>query len=489
MIVCWDERCAKFALRVARRKDLICSKFPSRRARASTSQRALASRGSAALIITGMGQCLGAATVAALAPVMTVESYGLYVFLLSCLNIATAVTQAGLDQLLLKYLPAYTSQSDHSLTAGILQWTTRRVLTITAVATVLAIASLGFWKDALPTGTLMPTLLVVLCVGPSTLALINRSALLAFQKPIKAMLPQAIFTPLGILLGVYVLVFVGNHHADASLVMQTRIVVTLLEVALVTYWVRSQAASSRLRGHNAYDVPIWTRVSRPMFVQSVMKFIQVNSPTALLGILASHRDTGIFGLALRLAYVPLIAITASELICAPVMAELHASRRKDELQRFVWFATGITSAIVIALALVLAVAGRSILHYMGTEYTHAYGLMLILLVGTIVRALCGTADILLMMTEFQRNAAMIMSATLVLALVANCLLVPLYGAFGAAVATALTVVATSLTAAIVVHRRLGVTFLPIPFLEYRIRDGIPDSETGPPMALREMEAE
>ena len=62
----------------------------------------------------------------------------------------------------------------------------------------------------------------------------------------------------------------------------------------------------------------------------------------------------------------------------------------------------------------------------------------------LVNALCGSVGLLLIMTGYERKAAAIMGTAALLNIIMNVVLIPLYGTVGAAISTAVSMVAWNL---------------------------------------------
>jgi len=87
-------------------------------------------------------------------------------------------------------------------------------------------------------------------------------------------------------------------------------------------------------------------------------------------------------------------------------------------------------------AVVLLVLGKPLLWLFGPSFTAAYPAMFILAIGYVIRAFGGPAQSLLMATGHHNRATGILMATVALSGALNLGLIPWFGIFGAAVATA-----------------------------------------------------
>ncbi len=107
-----------------------------------------------------------------------------------------------------------------------------------------------------------------------------------------------------------------------------------------------------------------------------------------------------------------------------------------------------------ATALLLAF-GRPILRLFGAEFAGGYYLMFILAIGLLARAAIGPIERLLNMLGEQRVCALVHAGAFAINFALCIILIPLLGAAGAAIATAVALVFESIWLFVVTKRRLG----------------------------------
>jgi O-antigen/teichoic acid export membrane protein len=110
---------------------------------------------------------------------------------------------------------------------------------------------------------------------------------------------------------------------------------------------------------------------------------------------------------------------------------------------------------VVALGLFIGATSPWILQLFGESYTEASGFLWLLIGGLIIRSLVGPAESLLTMVGQERACAAAYGLTLLVNVVLNLLLIPQFGLWGAAMATATSMVVEALALWLVVKRRLG----------------------------------
>jgi O-antigen/teichoic acid export membrane protein len=92
----------------------------------------------------------------------------------------------------------------------------------------------------------------------------------------------------------------------------------------------------------------------------------------------------------------------------------------------------------------------------GPDFDAGYPLLFVLVLGVVARASVGPAEALLTMSGNQNICAALYGVTLAINVGLNVALIPSYGLWGAAIATAFALACEAALLAIVVWRRLGI---------------------------------
>ena len=116
----------------------------------------------------------------------------------------------------------------------------------------------------------------------------------------------------------------------------------------------------------------------------------------------------------------------------------------------------------LLMAALMLLAGKPLLGLFGEEFIAGYPLLLPLLAGVVARSFVGPAESLLTMSGHQKICAAAFAATFAVNLALNLLLIPSFGLWGAAFATAIALVVETVLLAAAVYRCLGIVMI-VPF--------------------------
>lgn len=183
------------------------------------------------------------------------------------------------------------------------------------------------------------------------------------------------------------------------------------------------------------------------------------TPFMLLPALASATEAGLYNISHRLAaQLGLLMLVIASITSARFAAHYQQQRLAD-LKKLAGRATRSMILLGLPPAIVLLVWSESILALFGDEFRAAATAMRLLILGQLVNLATGPVGYLLAMTGHERPLRNILTTTMALMLTLALVLIPTFGAAGAATAATVAMVFHNLVCSHQVVRRLGLPFL------------------------------
>ena len=168
--------------------------------------------------------------------------------------------------------------------------------------------------------------------------------------------------------------------------------------------------------------------------------------------LMSKADIAMFGLCLKLSFLVGFIVQIAHHIASPDLAEARTARDKEALQHALRKAVFPPAAATLAIMLLAALLGDTILSLFGPDFA-AGGLILTILIGAqAVTALAGPSVTMMTLSGAQRDNAGLCGIALCVLAIADILLIPVLGALGAALAVLVTVIIWQVMVLITLHR-------------------------------------
>jgi O-antigen/teichoic acid export membrane protein len=379
--------------------------------------------------------------------------FGIYVYAWTWLLLIGGFGDLGLGSAAQRFIPEYTELKLFAQLRGFLagsRWLALLIsTTIDSLAiAILALSPLGNSNSFLP-----------LCLACATLPAFSvanvQSGIARSYNWINLGL-----APTYVLRQVMLLVLMGLAYV-ADLPMNA---VTTMVVALITLWTctigQLVVLNRRLgtlieRGAKAYAPRAWLTTSAPIaFVEGFYALLTYCDVIVLTQFRAPLEVAVYYAAAKILALVAFIHFAVSQTV-AHKFTEFHVTGDRKRLGEFLAHAIRLTFWPSFALIAVLLACGEPLLRMFGKDFVGGYHLMFIIAIGLLARAAVGPAERLLNMLGERRACVQIYAASFLINLVLCLALIPYFGANGAAIASACSLVFESACLFLVAKIRLG----------------------------------
>jgi O-antigen/teichoic acid export membrane protein len=201
----------------------------------------------------------------------------------------------------------------------------------------------------------------------------------------------------------------------------------------------------------------FTKESFPMMMSSSVLIILGWIGTFVMGIYRESDEVGIYTVAVKVATLLNFCLQAVNSILAPKIAQKFAAAENKDYQSLITLATNIIFVISVFVAILILIFNQTILGFFGEEFKSAKNLLFLLCIGQIVSSYCGSVGVVLQMTGKQVVYQYFMLTALVLNLILMFTLTPIYGAFGAAIASISSMIFWNIGGALYLKKRLKIT--------------------------------
>jgi O-antigen/teichoic acid export membrane protein len=227
-------------------------------------------------------------------------------------------------------------------------------------------------------------------------------------------------------------------------------------IAVGTYW----RHLFRFKGKRFMQSGPMLKVALPLLLVTSTSLIAANADAFMLGWLSDMSQVGLYSVASRLGLLTnfFLAVTISTL--APKIASLYADGKIKEIEKMIQQITKGLLILGLTSVLVYALLGEFILGFWGEQFVESYWILIIITFGQFFNISTGSTGIFLMMTGHEKILGKITFLSVGLNITMNIFLIPLYGAIGAAIATATTVTLENIIKVIVVKKKEGIITIP-----------------------------
>ncbi|MCH8533774.1 MAG: polysaccharide biosynthesis C-terminal domain-containing protein [Flavobacteriaceae bacterium] len=200
--------------------------------------------------------------------------------------------------------------------------------------------------------------------------------------------------------------------------------------------------------------------SYPMAISFIAYILLQSTDIILLSHLESYEMTAYYAVAVKIATGLSLVLLSVNTVIAPQIAQYFEEQQWKKINQIISKSTRLIFILTLPGVLILIFFGEYILSLFGEAYTQSFWALMLLLIGQVVNAGFGPVGTYMNMTGKQRKLQLILIFAVILNIVLNLLLIPVYGIEGAAIATATTTILWNITASGYVYKKEKVkTFL------------------------------
>jgi O-antigen/teichoic acid export membrane protein len=380
---------------------------------------------------------------------------GFYVLGTTLVQIANILSQFGMDNGVVRYVAHYRAERDARRVRGTVIQALLVTFALSVALSGLLFVGAGFIAERIFDKPFMETMIRAFSVSIPFFTVMSMAlwATQGFQTVKYQTYVQDVLRPLVnlALIGVFYLLGVQILGAVAAYILSM-----FFGTILALYYLRRiYPGLLNRRIKPEFESRALFEASAPMTVTSFTQ--QINSWLALLvlGVFEPVRSVGIYNVGFRTAALSTLVLFAFSGIFSPMVSSLYRrglSRELAYLYKDVsrWAFTG-----ALAFFLLTTLLGPDIMLVFDAEFVPGWPVIVIIAAAQLFSSSVGPTTRALAMTGHQRTVMYATLGSAAAAAALNLLLVPAFGIFGAAVATAAAMVLVNVVTLLSIRRFLG----------------------------------
>src|SRR4051794_30824925 len=387
------------------------------------------------------------------------SDFGVFAYALTIMALGETVTRVGLDNAVARFLPLYHERGEYGRLFGALLLSTSTVLTL-GLAMLLVVIGLG-GAVASP-GLELTVVLILVVLGPiSALDDLVAATLAVFSKPRAIFFRRYVLAP-GLRLAAIVLVMLGSMGVEQLALGY--VLAGALGGALYTFLLFAALRDDGvLRRFDRRRLTLPARdlygFALPLLVADLAVALMSTANVVMLKHFGSAADVATYRVVQPAAKLNTIVMTSFTLLFTPLAARLLARRDREGARDLYWVTAawmGILSFPVFALTTVFA---RPVtVSLFGERYADSAVIMALLGVAYYFKVALGFNGLMLRVHGLVRYLVVTSVVALVVNVAISLLLIPRYGAVGAAVASMVTIIVYNVIVQVGLRRGTGIPF-------------------------------
>jgi O-antigen/teichoic acid export membrane protein len=389
--------------------------------------------------------------------ILGTEATGVYFLAFTTVTVAATIGRVGMDNAVLRFIAAHASGNRWARVGRVYHATLAVGLLCSCLVAAALYLSSDFLANTVFSDSLLasPLRIMAVAVVPLSLGVLISKALLGLSRVRDSILVFGIL-PTGIALaGTWVLASKwGVKGASVAYVFA-------VSVALVYGWMAwRRELDGRSLGHSSGKIASPTREllgsGIPLLVGDLLYLAMQVSGTLMLGIWADNVDVGQYAVAWRTAMLIGFVLLTFATIVQPKFAALYARGEMELLATTAQRTTLLLIAFSAPVSLLFFFAPGTVMNVFGNDFSNGATTLQILSVAQFINVAMGSFVMLLVMSGREREYRNVLMVSTLVVLTLNVVLIPKYGAVGAAIAATSAIVVQNILFWYYVRTKLGI---------------------------------
>ncbi|MCF6297292.1 MAG: oligosaccharide flippase family protein [Flavobacteriaceae bacterium] len=201
---------------------------------------------------------------------------------------------------------------------------------------------------------------------------------------------------------------------------------------------------------------IFLKESFPIMISALILVLLGGLDVFFIGVYETEGVVAIYSVSQKLAMLSVLSLQAVNSILAPKIAKYYNENNHYDAQKLIDFATRINTYITFVIVGVIIIFNSFLLGLFGEAFLEGKVTLFLLCIGQIISALSGSVGIILLMTGNQKIFRNITLFALLINILINIILIPIYGIIGAAIATIVSISFWNIYGAYYLKKKLNI---------------------------------
>lgn len=393
--------------------------------------------------ITLLGKVISILGMIIFARFLSVEDYGRYGYIMSIIAIASIPVTTGLPSLFVRELSKYKLNNQITLLNGIKRWVFGVVIGYSFIA-ILVIYILSNMVDSFK--DLGFLLILSLLIIPMKGGIYNLSAIInAYERPALAQTPITLLFPL-LTIAVFLFIYIFSISPGLDGLVFSVVTAFALTLCFTLFLIR-KLPKFKINGYK-YLGSHWTKALIPFTLVSTISTVNIELASIYLGRFSTHEQIAFFKVAFQSVSLIALGLVAVNVVIRPRIVKMYSLGDLLGVQKLITDSTRLGFFISTPLIIVAILLGENLLGFIfGYKYSEAYGVLVILSISQFINVASGPVGLILNMIGKEKSVATILGGVLFVNILAMFIIIPDYGATGAAACVLLCeiIYSTSLT--------------------------------------------
>lgn len=388
-----------------------------------------------------------------------VESFGLYVLGFTIIIFMEIVSRLGLDNAAIRYVSMHHATGEGRIVMAVISMAIRYAFVFSLLIATLLFLSADILANQLFSKPELKNVIQLLSVSIPflTVTSIALAATRGFKRMEYTAYCRDVFFPLVNISLVILIYLVGSKLTGVILAW---VLTSILSLILSLYYLKKIISEMQLDKPDTDNIlpklPGLLSYSSPLLLVVILTTLITLVDTLMLGYFRSSAEVGLYGAATKTAILTSLILISVNTIFEPIIAVLYKREQTQRLESMFKFSANWIYILSLPIFILFLLFAKEIMAIFGAEFVCAWPVLIIISFAYFLNASTGSVGVILIMSGHQKLMLYNSIAIFMFNIIANYLLIPLYGMIGAAIATWLSIVSYNIIMLVQVYLRLGM---------------------------------
>jgi O-antigen/teichoic acid export membrane protein len=382
------------------------------------------------------------------------SEYGIYVYAWTWVVIGGNLADIGLATTAQRFIPQYSEKQRSLVLSGFLLVARLLPILTGGVIALTLLTLLNVFSGHLEAYNFFPLCIACLCIPLYAAINVQEGVAKAFGWMVLGSVSDLILRPVLLVMAFTLLLSFGlKLNSQTAMLITLAVVATVAVVQMVLVGYRTRLLEQLKK---SYEFLVWTRVSIPVFLFVAFHSILSSVDIVILEYFRPASEVGFYYAASKTMVFATFVMYSVSAISARRFSELWFRGDRELLDSYLARSISWTFWPSVFAAIAILAVGKPLLMLFGPGFSDGYDLMFIVAIGIVVQSTTGPAEALLNMAGLERACAKIYAFSLAINILGCSMLVPQFGAAGAAASVAGTLAIKSVLIYYTIKSRLSL---------------------------------
>jgi O-antigen/teichoic acid export membrane protein len=287
-----------------------------------------------------------------------------------------------------------------------------------------------------------------------SLTLFNTETIRALDKIYMAELFRNTFKYVSVIIGAVVLFY---YHQETYLVdtfLIGFVALSIITTIIIFRLFKKQKDDSiLLNDTNSFTYSFIAHKSYPMAISNLAIFLMMTFDVVFLKKFKGDETVAYYAVAMKLVSILFMINNSVYISVSLKIAQLYTDKNRTELLKALKHSARIIVLLTVPVVLFVCLFSENILYFFGENYTQGKQALLILMIGQLMASFFGVSAIYLNMTGRQSIFQIVLIFAVLVNLILNIILIPIYSLTGAAIAFVSSLLFWNIVTAIIIYKK------------------------------------